>query len=233
VLDEFGFDRILLETVGVGQSELDIAAAADTTVVVLVPESGDSIQTMKAGLMEIADIFVINKSDRPGAERLAREVEAMLHIRLGVSMRNVPAHHGVDLAAIGRSRSARKAGEPRQGAKREGAPGEAADRSAEAAEAGWVPPVLRTVAETGDGVTGLVETLDRHRDWLVRTGELSRRRRARLAERVREVVDRELRRAAWVKGPGAEILEEEAAALEAGQPTPYEVAARIVAGVTG
>src|SRR5690606_10817327 len=81
VLDAFGFDHVLVETVGVGQSELDIAAAADTTIVVLVPESGDSIQAMKAGLMEIADLFVINKADRPGAERLAREVEMMLHLR--------------------------------------------------------------------------------------------------------------------------------------------------------
>ena len=67
VLDAFGFDVILIETVGVGQSELDVARTADSTVVVLVPESGDSIQTLKAGVMEIADVFVVNKADRPGA----------------------------------------------------------------------------------------------------------------------------------------------------------------------
>jgi LAO/AO transport system kinase len=72
VMAAYGFDNILVETVGVGQSELDIAAAADSTAVVLVPESGDSIQTMKAGLMEAADLFVVNKADRPGAPRLAR-----------------------------------------------------------------------------------------------------------------------------------------------------------------
>jgi LAO/AO transport system kinase len=91
VVDAFGFDRVLMETVGVGQSELDIAAAADTTIVVLVPESGDSIQAMKAGLMEISDIFVINKADRPGAERLAREVDMMLHFRSGRALKNVSA----------------------------------------------------------------------------------------------------------------------------------------------
>ena len=69
VLDAAGYDFIILETVGVGQSELDIVQAADTTIVVLVPESGDSVQAMKAGLMEIADFFVLNKSDRPGAEQ--------------------------------------------------------------------------------------------------------------------------------------------------------------------
>ena len=81
VLDAFGFDRILIETVGVGQSELDIARTADTSVVVLVPESGDSIQTLKAGLMEIADLFVVNKADRPGADRLRNELELMLGLR--------------------------------------------------------------------------------------------------------------------------------------------------------
>ena len=78
VLDAFGFDRLLIETVGVGQSELDVARTADSTVLVLVPESGDSIQTLKAGVMEIADIFVVNKADRPGADRLRNDVELML-----------------------------------------------------------------------------------------------------------------------------------------------------------
>ncbi|GAB4353523.1 MAG: methylmalonyl Co-A mutase-associated GTPase MeaB [Candidatus Abyssubacteria bacterium] len=81
VLDAFGKDLVMMETVGVGQSELDIVSAAETTIVVLVPESGDGIQTMKAGLMEIADIFVINKADREGANGLAREVEAVLSMR--------------------------------------------------------------------------------------------------------------------------------------------------------
>jgi len=75
-------ETIIFETVGVGQGELDVAQASDTTVVVLVPESGDSIQAMKAGLMEIADIFVINKSDRDGAEKMKIELEMMLQLRL-------------------------------------------------------------------------------------------------------------------------------------------------------
>ncbi len=81
VLDAFGKDFLLIETVGVGQVELDIAAAADTTVVVLVPESGDSIQVMKAGLMEIGEVFCVNKSDREGADRLVMEIETMLGLR--------------------------------------------------------------------------------------------------------------------------------------------------------
>ncbi len=80
-LDAYGAERILLETVGVGQSELDVAGAADTTVVVVVPESGDSIQALKAGLMEIADVFVVNKADREGADRLAGDIESALSLK--------------------------------------------------------------------------------------------------------------------------------------------------------
>jgi GTPase len=81
VLDSAGFDVILLETVGVGQSELDIANAADTTIVVLVPESGDAVQAMKAGLMEIADFFVVNKSDRPGAQQAVTALRTILMMK--------------------------------------------------------------------------------------------------------------------------------------------------------
>lgn len=229
VLDAFGFDHVLVETVGVGQSELDIAAAADTTVVVLVPESGDSIQAMKAGLMEIADLFVINKADRPGAERLAREVEMMLHLRAGRAMQNVPAHHGVDLNRV-RRRAA--AAERADGDRPAAAAGAEDDRGAGQPEA-WAIPVLQTVASTGQGVDGLVEALDRHHAWLEASGELGRRRRRRLAERVREAVDRGLRQRAWTEAGGAAILEESLPALEAGTITPYEVAARIVRAAAG
>jgi LAO/AO transport system kinase len=81
VLDASGKDIVIMETVGVGQSELDIAGATDTTVVVLVPESGDSIQAMKAGLMEIADFFVMNKSDRAGAEQAVMSIKMILHFK--------------------------------------------------------------------------------------------------------------------------------------------------------
>jgi LAO/AO transport system kinase len=93
VLEAFGFDRILIETVGVGQTELDVAASAETTVLVLVPESGDGIQTLKAGVMEIAELYVINKSDRPGADKLKQEVEVMLGIRRGNAFAHITPHH--------------------------------------------------------------------------------------------------------------------------------------------
>ncbi|MBL8007774.1 MAG: methylmalonyl Co-A mutase-associated GTPase MeaB [Ignavibacteria bacterium] len=81
IMDASGKDFILIETVGVGQSELDIAQTADSTIVVLVPESGDSVQAMKAGLMEIADIFVLNKSDREGADGVASTIRNIIHLK--------------------------------------------------------------------------------------------------------------------------------------------------------
>ena len=90
LMDAAGYDRVILETLGVGQAELDIAVSADTTAVVLVPESGDGVQAMKAGLMEVADLFVINKSDRPGADRLEKEIAIIMSIRFA----NRPAGGG-------------------------------------------------------------------------------------------------------------------------------------------
>jgi len=81
VCDAYGFDRLLIETVGVGQSELEITHAADSSVVLFVPESGDAVQTLKAGLTEIGDIFAVNKCDRPGGERVLHELEAMIERR--------------------------------------------------------------------------------------------------------------------------------------------------------
>jgi LAO/AO transport system kinase len=97
--DAFGMDYILIETVGVGQTELDIIRLADTVLVILVPEAGDSVQTMKAGLMEIGDIFIVNKADREGADRLSREIEYMVSLNKREDKWKVPviltrAHEG-------------------------------------------------------------------------------------------------------------------------------------------
>ena len=107
VLDAAAFDRIVVETVGVGQSELDVGRSADSTVLVLVPESGDGIQTLKSGIMEIADVFVVNKADRPGAEKLRQEIEVTLGIRQGNAFRNVRAHHGLRVHLSGGRRRGR------------------------------------------------------------------------------------------------------------------------------
>jgi LAO/AO transport system kinase len=124
-----GFDVVLVETVGVGQSEVDIAALADTVLVLVAPGMGDGIQAAKAGILEIADIFVVNKADRDGADTTARELRAM--IGLGTW-------------------------------------------------AGWVPPVVKTIASTGDGISDVTDTIDGHMAWLHESGEGERRRRARV-----------------------------------------------------
>jgi len=112
VLDAFGHDRIIIETVGVGQTELDVMDLAETVIVVLVPESGDSVQVMKAGLNEIADVFVVNKADRAGADRIKAELELSVHLRsepgwrAPVILAQANADQGVDeiLAAVGKHR---------------------------------------------------------------------------------------------------------------------------------
>src|SRR2546421_3132892 len=171
LLEAFGFARILIETVGVGQTELDVARTAESTVRGLVPESGDGIQTLKAGVMEIADIYVINKSDRPGADTLRQEVEVMLGIRRGNAFRHVAPHH---------------AAQPRA---REGAGGRGRAREA-GADAQWEPPVLATVASRGEGIVELAAALDSHYAYLEASGRLAERRRQRLAARTRAVLSR-------------------------------------------
>jgi LAO/AO transport system kinase len=216
VLDAFGIDRILIETVGVGQSELDIARTADTSVVVLVPESGDSIQTLKAGLMEIADVFVVNKADRPGADRLRNELELMLGLRAGQTMRDVPAHHGVDL----RSPEAKRALNPARAARE-------AARADDPAR--WTPPVLRSVAARGEGIVEVLDALERHARFLEASGELQRRRLARFRERVVEVVEDRVRRRLWRDAATNAWLDERLPAIASGRITPFAVADELLA----
>jgi LAO/AO transport system kinase len=216
VLDAGGFDRILIETVGVGQSELDVARTADTTVLILVPESGDGIQTMKAGIMEIADIFVVNKSDRPGADRLRQEIEITLGIRGGHAFRHVPAHHGVRTDGTDKADKAVT-------------PYPTALSAATASSAlTWRHPVLATTASKGEGIEALVTVLDDHHEWLVRTGALAERRRRRLAERTREVVNRATRHWIWQETQAEQAILDRLDEVAAGRLSPYELAAEIL-----
>jgi LAO/AO transport system kinase len=220
LLDAAGFDRILVETVGVGQSELDVARMADSTTLVLVPESGDGIQTLKSGVMEIADVFVVNKADRTGADKLRQEIEVTLGIRRGNAFRHVRAHHGrpVGRAAgqsVGRSDSktnhATIAATP------------ATDTPTDRPPA-WDQPVVLTSAVKGDGVHDLAAALDRHYEYLVASGELEGRRRRRLMERTREVVDRATQKWVWQETRAEQLITERLDEVARGQVSPYELA---------
>lgn len=216
VLDAFGFDRLIVETVGVGQSELDVARTVDSCVVVLVPESGDSIQTLKAGLMEIADVFVINKADRPGADRLRTEVQIMLRLRARAA---TPASKTAAASASTAMPSARAHAL------------DARDRTTPAGDDGsghWIPPVLTVVSTDGTGVPELSKALDRHYEYLSTTGLLTERRRARLRERVKDVVHQKVRDRLWSDSATGAWLDEQLPALESGRTTPYDVANALV-----
>jgi len=201
LLDAAGFDVILIETVGVGQSELDVARSADSTALVLVPESGDGIQTLKSGIMEIGDIFVVNKADRPGADRLRQEIEITLGIRAGNTFRHVRAHHG------------------------------GAVKADKADKADWKQPVLATVATRAEGIAELVSALDAHFAWLTGSGELAARRRRRLFERTREVFERAARHWIWLETTAEQAITARLDDLEAGRTSPYDVAAELLDGL--
>lgn len=152
LLDAFQRDYVLVETVGVGQTELDVMGATDTVIVALVPEAGDSVQVMKAGLMEIADIFVVNKADRDGAQRMMTDLTQMLELKYS----NRPA--------------------------------------SEADKPLWRIPVLATQAVNHIGLTELYGAIQSHHQFLIESGELERRRKARRREELLTLVEYQVRR---------------------------------------
>ena len=141
VLGAWGAEAIVLETVGVGQAELDVAFVADTTLLVVNPGMGDDVQAIKAGLVEAADVFVVNKSDRPGADATVRDLEMMLSL-LGESETQSWGHlvHG---------------------------PSEGSNQVTSAASSSaWCPSILKTVASKGEGIDSLWAAMNQHRAWL-------------------------------------------------------------------
>ena len=155
VLDAAGIPWVLVEAVGVGQVEIEIAGSADTTVVVVPPGSGDAMQASKAGLLEAADIFVVNKADRPGAAETKRDLEFMLHLS--------------------------------------------------APDEGWTPPIVMTVASSGDGVDDLWAAVDAHKGFLTEHGLLEKRRAQRLAEELRHVVGQRVEQRAYERCRGPDF----------------------------
>lgn len=174
VLDAAGYPWVVLETVGVGQVEVEVVGTADTTVVVVNPGWGDSVQANKAGLMEIADVFVINKADRPGADSTRRDLEQMLDLSVH-DHDDLPGHDvgGHDVSA------------PDTGK-----------------QASWRPPVVSTVASTGAGVDELIAAIAAHRTHLETGDGLERRRHRRLDDELHRIIAERLRQRARALGQG-------------------------------
>jgi len=172
VLDATGFDPILIETVGTGQAELDIAQLAHTVVVVVAPGMGDDIQAIKAGILEIADVLVVNKSDCTDAERTAAALEMMLELGSG---------HGARRSALS-SDFMRVAADD-------------ASQSAAAATDHWHPLLVKTCALVGEGIAELVEAIAHHRQYLETTQELGLRDLTRLVNELERIVRDDLMKA--------------------------------------
>jgi LAO/AO transport system kinase len=177
VMDAFGLAELIIETVGVGQAEYVVMSAADTVVVVLCPGAGDGIQAMKSGLLEVADVLVVNKSDLAGADRLLMDLEEAVHIRT-------------------------------------------------AGKDGWIPPVVSCSAGTGVGIDGLLDAVESHRAYLSE-GRLDGARRQKRVDQVKRVVSEKLHEVIWADhGYTAEVE-----GLLQSEQTPYDVAARVLAGL--
>jgi LAO/AO transport system kinase len=182
VLSATGFPMVFIETVGVGQQEVSVASAADTTVVVVNPGWGDAIQANKAGLMEIADLFVINKADRPGARETRRDLDQMLDLTTPDTLDD------------------------------------------------WRPPIVETVASSGDGCQQLWEAIGEHRAHLEAQGLLEERRRQRLEREFRQIVTARVDQR--IHSPRfAKVLSEVTDALSDGDIDPYEAADRMLSAI--
>lgn len=179
VLDAAGCEVILVETVGVGQSEVEIAGLADTTIVLLAPGMGDGIQAAKAGILEIGDIFVVNKADRDGADATVRDIRHM--ISLG-------------------------------------------DRT----EPGlWRPPVIKTVAQQGQGIDEVIEAIEKHTSWMEESGTLRDRRVRRAGDEIESIALQALRAKMGDLRHGNGV-DELAAAVVDGTTDPYAAADQVV-----
>jgi LAO/AO transport system kinase len=245
-LDAFGKDKIIVETVGAGQNEIDIVRTADTVAVLVPPSSGDDVQMLKAGILEIGDVFVVNKADLDGADRTVSELKEMIMMRdaspaagtagyqgAGTDATAPGGHHGPDSESDGSEADADhdpaaevsgpgSAGTPGSTTTDQGGPVQTDDGEA------WVPPVVQTVAKSGEGLDGFLDTLENHRAFLERTGQLEVKARNRYAEEIRrllredtrQLLERELRNRGGIDGFVDAVLDRET--------DPYTVADEVV-----
>lgn len=172
VLEAAGYDQILIETVGVGQTGYDVICLADTVVALFTPEGGDAVQLLKAGILEIGDVYAVNKCDRPGADLILKEIK--LSMELSHPSTGERLHHGTFEAS------------------EEHGTGQPADLHA--IDVGWQPPVLRVIAQTGEGVEDVHRACEEHRAWLAGLAADNPRRHQRLTRELAFVMRSRLTR---------------------------------------
>jgi LAO/AO transport system kinase len=257
-LDAFGKDKVLVETVGAGQNEVDVVKTADTVCVLVPPGSGDDVQMLKAGILEIGDVFVVNKADLEGADRTVTELREMIEGRsdrlssLDAGGRGSydhregheaqgHGHHGGHGhrddrgdRGNGERQDRRERGEGHGEHDEERADGPAngandADAGTDAEPDVWTPRIVETVAKSGSGVEEFLAALDGHRDFLERSGRLERQVRRRYTEEIRGLL----------REDSSALIEREVAArggidafvdrVVAGETDPYAVAEEVIA----
>jgi LAO/AO transport system kinase len=207
ILDAAGFELILIETVGAGQAEVEIAGAAHTVLVVEAPGMGDDIQSIKAGILEIADILVVNKADRPGANRTAQSLKMMLHLApAGYSFRG---HHGPARSTLDET------------------PAPSTEESA-----GWDVPVLEAVATSSQGIDAVVAAITGHREYLQTSGEWQAREQDRSRQEIERLLQaRFMARLRQTVAPV--ILDEIVTAVATRQLDPYTAVNRLFKQLEG
>lgn len=204
-MDAFGKDIIFVETVGVGQSEVDIVKAADTTMVVLIPGMGDDIQAIKAGILEIGDVFTINKADHDGADKLVRELNMMLDLDAhGMQMEQTDIekaladqfHHlNVAKHAVGNT---------------------------------WRPPIQKVIASQNEGITETVENIEKHFKYISETGILQKRRTERSKNEMLDVLHSNIGKYITGKLEETGKLDEYVEQIKRRETDPYTVVADVM-----
>ena len=203
VLDAWGADVVLVETVGVGQDELEVTRAAHTTLVVMAPGLGDDVQAIKAGLLECADVFAVNKADRDGADQTVRDLQLM--VALGGEMLSAGKHsrrHSAGSLDIAKQEVVH-------------------DRAV------WTPPIVKCIATANEGVAELVADLETHRSWLAETDDGKARRASRLREQMRVLLRDALAEEALADL--GDVIDETAERVERREIDPYTACDDLVA----
>jgi LAO/AO transport system kinase len=209
-MDAFGKDKIIIETVGAGQNEIDIVRTAETVAVLVPPGSGDDIQTLKAGILEIADVFVVNKADRPGADRTVQELREMLQLDTGDGFGG-GGHHGADAMAD--------------------SAGAVTTQDSEHGDERWTTPIVETVATAGDGVEEFIEKLSAHRRYLADSGARADRACQRYAEEIRTLLREDLHTVLNAELGRAGGIEDLADGVRRGETDPYTIADELLSPV--